>query len=45
MPPAPTLQDTFNQLDKEGRGFINKSLLQSSIMLTSQNYDRAIIKE
>jgi Ca2+-binding EF-hand superfamily protein len=43
--PVSYLQSTFEQLDKEGRGVITKSVLKKATMVTAQRYDRRIIKE
>jgi Ca2+-binding EF-hand superfamily protein len=39
------LQSTFEQLDKEGRGVITKSVLKRATMVTADHYDRRIIRE
>lgn len=44
-PPISCLQSTFEQLDKDGRGVITKSVLKRATMVTSEQYDRRIIKE
>ena len=44
-PPVSCLQSTFEQLDKDGRGVITKSVLKKATMVTSEQYDRRIIKE
>jgi Ca2+-binding EF-hand superfamily protein len=43
--PVSFLQSTFEQLDKEGRGVITKSVLKRATMITAEHYDRRIIRE
>jgi hypothetical protein len=44
-PPMSNLKTTFNQLDRNGTGFIRKSALKETLMLTSEHYDRHIINQ
>lgn len=39
------LKETFKRLDRDGKGFVSKSVLRGAVMVTGEQYDKGIIRQ